>query len=309
MPLVSVIIPCYNPNAYLTDAINSVLKQTLQDFEIAIIDDGSTVDVSAFLPKDERVKYIRREHDGVAISRNVGFSVTTGDYIAFLDADDLWHENKLALQVKLMEDDPDIALSYTNVATLDQRAGRSARAVIAPGDSAIDFSRSAFEIMDQCNITTSTVMIRREALNICGWFDPLLSFSEDYDLFLRIGRFFKRLGYVPSAEVSYRIWDSNVSARYKQAYKFGCQTLERHHRFGSYTKDPELARVADGLRARLSFFCAGRAYDNCRARLRQRELVGFLQEFFSAFRLNPQVVFAGLSSWFGKRLARVSNSE
>jgi len=309
MPLVSVIIPCYNPNAYLTDAINSVLKQSLQDFEIAVIDDGSTVDVSTFLPTDSRIKYVRREHDGVAISRNVGFSVTTGDYIAFLDADDLWHENKLALQTKMMQADPDMALCYTNVATLDQRSGRSGAPVVAPGDSHVDFSRSAFEIMDQCNICTSTVMIRREALNICGWFDPLLSFSEDYDLFLRIGRFFRRLGYVSTAEVSYRIWDSNVSARYKQAYQFGCQTLRRHHRFGSYIKDSELSRVADGLSDRLSLFCAARAYDNCRARLKNREIIGFAQEFISALFLNPQVVYEGLSSWVGKRLPRVSQSD
>lgn len=306
MPLVSVIIPCYNPTAYLTDAIKSVLDQTLQDFDIVVVDDGSELDVRSLLPDDERIIYARREHNGVAISRNIGFSLTTGEFVALLDADDLWHAKKLERQVKLMQDNRQIALCYTNVATLDERFGRQPSPIEVPGDLQVDFLLPALQIMAQCNICTSTVMIRRECLNVCGWFDPLLAYSEDYDLFLRIGRFFPRLGYVPTAEVSYRLSDGSVSAKYKRAYKLGCETLERHHRFGKHVRDLDLVRVTEDLRKRLSTFCAEKAYDNCRLRLKKRELLAFATEFCSALRLRPHVVMSGLSHWLGKRLRRVN---
>jgi hypothetical protein len=172
------------------------------------------------------------------------------------------------------------------------------------GDVDVDFSKPGLEIIDQCNICTSTVMIRRECLNACGWFDPLLSYSEDYDLFLRLARFYPQIGYLAEPETSYRIWDAGVSSRYKRAFKLGCLTLDRHHRLGEQVNDLALSRAAEGLKARLSNFCAARAYDNCRVRFRERELLLFAQEFYSAFRLNPQVIFSGLSSWLDKRLQR-----
>ncbi len=308
MPSVSVIIPCYNPNAYLTDAINSVLNQTFSDLEIVVVDDGSEVDVASLIPVDARVIYSRQEHNGVAISRNIGFSLTTGEFIAFLDADDLWQSTKLDRQVNLMRENPQLGFSYTNVLTLDERSGRAKMEILQKGDVDVDFSKPALQIIDQCNICTSTVMIRRACLNACGWFDPLLSYSEDYDLFLRLARFFPQIGYLPGPEVSYRIWDAGVSSRYKRAFQFGCLTLDRHHRFGDHVNDQALSKAAEGLKARLSNFCAARAYDNCRISFRERELVAFAKEFYSAFRLSPQVIFAGLSSWLDKRLARGSNA-
>ncbi|MBS1955886.1 MAG: glycosyltransferase family 2 protein [Cyanobacteria bacterium SZAS-4] len=306
MPLVSVIIPCYNPNEYLTDAINSVLKQTLTDFEVVVVDDGSQVDVENLIPRDSRVTYSRQGHNGVAISRNLGFSLTTGDYVAFLDADDLWQPTKLDRQVTLLREHPSMGFCYTNVLTLDERTGNNRAEILNKGDVDIDFSKPALDVIHQCNICTSTVMIKRDSLNACGWFDPLLSYSEDYDLFLRLARFFPQMGYLATPEVSYRIWDASVSSRYKNAFKFGSLTMERHARFGKRVDDVALVRAAEGLQERLSKFCAARAYDNCRVRFRQRELIGFLQEFYSAFQLSPDVIFAGLSSWLDKRLARGS---
>lgn len=308
MPLVSVIIPCYNPNEYLTDAINSVLNQTLTDFEIVVIDDGSQVDVGRLIPQDSRVTYSRQAHNGVAISRNLGFSLTTGEFVAFLDADDLWQPSKLDRQVTLLRENPQMGFCYTNVLTLDERSGNGRAETLPKGDVEVDFSQPALKIIDQCNICTSTVMIRRNCLNACGWFDPLLAFSEDYDLFLRLARFFPQMGYLSTPEVSYRIWAASVSSRYRSAYKFGSLTMERHVRFGKHVHDQALASAAEGLKERLSKFCAARAYDNCRLCFRQRELIGFLQEFYSAFQLSPQVIFAGLSSWVDKRLARGSAS-
>src|SRR5438445_10725983 len=143
MPLVSVIIPCYNPNEYLTDAINSVLNQTLTDFEIVVIDDGSQVDVGSLIPQDSRVTYSRQAHNGVAISRNLGFSLTTGEFVAFLDADDLWQPSKLDRQVTLLRENPEMGFCYTNVLTLDERSGNGRAEILLPGDVHVDFSQPA----------------------------------------------------------------------------------------------------------------------------------------------------------------------
>src|SRR5262245_16845767 len=108
MPEVSVIIPSYNSARYLTDAVSSVLGQTFLDFEVLIIDDGSTDDTAAVISRyGERVGYIRQLNAGVAAARNRGIKESRGRYVAFLDADDTWHQDKLETQVRALRENPD----------------------------------------------------------------------------------------------------------------------------------------------------------------------------------------------------------
>jgi glycosyltransferase involved in cell wall biosynthesis len=129
--LVSVVITCYNQEAYMADAINSVLSQTYPSWECLIIDDGSTDGSAAickqFAEQDSRIKYIYQPNAGVSLARNLGFSNSKGEYIQFLDGDDFIREEKLALQVEILENNPEVAVSYTNHQHLWQASGNLAQ--------------------------------------------------------------------------------------------------------------------------------------------------------------------------------------
>ena len=112
-PRVSVLIPCYNAGAYLAQAIESVLDQTYQDFEIIVVDDGSTDDTAGVAGAFSRVRYVYHAHSGIPVTRNLAVSHAKGEFITFLDADDLWDETKLEKQVAYMDSHPDCQLVYT----------------------------------------------------------------------------------------------------------------------------------------------------------------------------------------------------
>ena len=114
-PRVSVLIPCYNAGAYLGQAIQSVLDQTYRDFEIIVVDDGSTDDSAAVAQSFDRVRYFYNEHSGISVSRNLAIAKARGEIIVFLDADDLWHPEKLQKQVDYLDADPACMLVFTKV--------------------------------------------------------------------------------------------------------------------------------------------------------------------------------------------------
>lgn len=111
-PRVSVLIPCYNAGAYLAQAVESVLDQTYQDFEIIVVDDGSTDDTASVAGAFSRVRYVYHAHSGIPVTRNLAVSHARGEFITFLDADDLWDKTKLEKQVAYMDSHPDCQLVY-----------------------------------------------------------------------------------------------------------------------------------------------------------------------------------------------------
>lgn len=121
MPLVSVVIPSYNVQAYLEQTLRNVLQQTFTDFEVLVIDDGST-DLTAEIArsvKDRRIRVISQANRGLAGARNTGIRAAKGEYIAFLDADDLWHREKLARHVLHLQSEPEVGVSYSQSAFID----------------------------------------------------------------------------------------------------------------------------------------------------------------------------------------------
>src|SRR5262249_23742907 len=114
MPEVSVVIPSYNSAKYLRDAVDSVLKQTFRDFEVVVVDDGSTDDTQAVICRYvSSVRYIRQDNSGVADARNRGIEASRGHYIAFLDADDTWLKHKLEVQLTELKKKPGYRACYT----------------------------------------------------------------------------------------------------------------------------------------------------------------------------------------------------
>jgi len=183
MPEVSVIIPTFNRAAWIANAVDSVLKQTIRDVELIVVDDGSTDDTLEVLERfGSRVKIVAQSNRGVSSARNAGIRFASGKYICFLDSDDLWKPRKLEIQLAAMNRHSEYKISYTDEVWI--RNGRWAN----PGKRHRKYSGWIFpHLLPLCLISPSSVMIERSVLDDVGLFDESLPAGEDYDLWLRIG--------------------------------------------------------------------------------------------------------------------------
>jgi len=183
-PLVSVVIPAYNAEAYIADTVDSALAQTYYPIEVLVADDGSS-DRTADIVSDYRppVRYLHQENRGPAGARNLALRHARGRYIAFLDADDVWHPEKLRVQVQLMEQNPDAGICGARSMTL--RHG--AELHWPPLDREPECRRVALkDIVVKNRFRTSTVIVRRAAVSEAGEFDESIFGPEDWDMWRRI---------------------------------------------------------------------------------------------------------------------------
>lgn len=183
MPLVSTIIPAYNCESYIGQAVESALQQTDVDVEVIVVDDGSTDRTWQVLDRfDGQISRVRKENGGPARARNHGAGLASGEWVAFLDADDEWLPDKLARQLELA--DGQTGLIYTD----RFNTGHLERVGARQSDSVELWEGSIFEPLLLDNfITTSSVLIRRGRFEELGGFDesPTLLGVEDWDLWLR----------------------------------------------------------------------------------------------------------------------------
>ncbi|MCT7984813.1 glycosyltransferase [Laspinema sp. A4] len=185
MPKVSVIIPAYNSLAYLPETIASVLNQTYSDFEAIIVNDGSSDRTEEWVSQqsDPRIKLISQPNQGLSGARNTGIAHATGDYLAFLDADDLWHPTKLEKQVDCLDHHPDVGLVYTWVALINEQSIATGRLFNSSQEGYI-WDTLILENIVGCG---SVAMVRRQCFETCGVFDlNFPSVVEDWDMWLRI---------------------------------------------------------------------------------------------------------------------------
>jgi len=218
-PKVSVIIPTYNSAQYICETLDSVLAQTYKDYEIIVVDDGSTDNTREVLkPYMSKIKYIYKENGGPASARNVGIKNARGEYIAFLDSDDIWLPEKLEKQIEYLQSNPDIALVYSDCIRFNENGVCQRKSNVYHLREGYIF----FKLLEGNFITTSTVIVRRECLDKVGYFDEELDdlkHSEDYDLWLRISRSFK-IGYIREPLVKYRVRESGLNrSNIDRAYK------------------------------------------------------------------------------------------
>jgi glycosyltransferase involved in cell wall biosynthesis len=185
VPLVSVIIPTYNRAALLERAIHSVLAQTFHDFELIVVDDGSSDSTADLLHTFEgRIKTVFQENRGVSAARNLGIKEATGRLLAFLDSDDEWLPAKLARQTALFDgQDPCFVCHSDEIWVRNGRELHQKEIHLKQG------GRFFPRALERCLISPSSVMISRTLLDRVGWFDEDLPAGEDYDLWLRITAF------------------------------------------------------------------------------------------------------------------------
>ncbi len=217
MPIVSVIIPTFNTEQYIAEAIESVLNQSYQDYEVIVVDDGSTDDTPSVLDAYlDRIRYFYKQNGGPASARNLGIRHAQGEYIAFLDADDLWFPHKLETQLKVFEDSPGIGLVHSSRIYFDDR-NREPERIRARAEQYN--SEDAFPYLFLRNfIGNSTVIVRKTCFEEVGLFDESPEFlgTEDYDMWLRISYRYP-IGYVSTPLSKYRVREGQLSKNIEKA--------------------------------------------------------------------------------------------
>lgn len=182
--MISVIIPVYNRPAFVKRAIDSVLSQTLIADEIIVVDDGSTDETASVLDSfGVQIKVIRTQNLGVSHARNIGIKEASGEWIAFLDSDDVWEPEKLATQMDYHNNNPYILFSHTEETWI-----RDDKPVNQKQKHQKPSGRCFEEILEFCTIGPSTVMMHKTLFDKVGYFDESLTVCEDYDLWLRVAK-------------------------------------------------------------------------------------------------------------------------
>jgi glycosyltransferase involved in cell wall biosynthesis len=212
-PKISVIIPTYNSSGTIGETLNSVFSQTFKDFEVILINDGSTDDLNLVLQhfQDVRLKVFHYPNGGLAIARNRGIKQANGKYLAFLDADDLWHEDKLKTHVEALEfarkSNSKVAVAYSWSYFLDHETQQCF------DDAAVAFQGNVLRELLQSNFITSgsNILVSREAVLSTGFFNQSCEGAADWDYWLRLAQRWEYI-LIPERQVFYRQTRTSMSS-------------------------------------------------------------------------------------------------
>ena len=251
-PKVSIIIPTYNRANLLSRAIKSVLNQTFKDFELIIVDDGSTDNtrqvVEGFQKRDPRIKYIWQENfGGPAKPINAGLKVAQGEYIAFIESDDEWLPEKLERQLEIFQNSKkeDLGFVGCNVLIVNEKTKTTKVYNILNYDNKILEKLLAGEFFSNF----STHMVKREVMNIIGLLDENLKLSADQDICLRIAKRYN-FDFVSTPLIKYHVHEENISMKssYNKQLTDWLYILRKHQ--GLYKRYPKIySHVLRGLGA------------------------------------------------------------
>ncbi len=250
-PAFSVVIPCWNAAATLDETLASVTRQSFEDFEIIVVDDGSTDETGKIIDRwmgaDRRVRFVSQSKGGPSRARNHAvFEMARGRYIAFLDADDVWETDKLRRSAAALDADPDLAAVYGRTAFFrdDVRAARTVSQ--APGHPLTpdDLLRG------NAVCTMSNLVVRAEAFKESGGFDPSIVHSEDLEWLVRFTATGHRICGIDETLVYYRSSDTGLSFDVNRMHEGWKSALASATQAG-WTFDPAAARAAEAIHLRL----------------------------------------------------------
>ena len=269
-PTVSVVIPTYNTANLLPDAVESVLTQTYRDFELIVVDDGSTDETPEVMGGyTDDVRYIRKENGGSASARNRGIREATGQYVALLDADDLWLPEKLECQMEQFEAQRDLAWSYTDWIHVDAETG----APMYHGSQVMSYRGGDVlrPLLVRLFIPPSTEVIRRDVFEEVGTYDEseLHRISEDWEFSLQVAERYP-VGYVdqPLVKRRHHSGKKTTTMDLEHAFESRRSIIEKTVR-----RNPD--RLADIHDSALANLCTriGSKWLNREERARARELL------------------------------------
>lgn len=230
--LVSVVIPVFNREEFVGAAIQSVLKQSYRHFEIIVVDDGSTDNTKDVVSSyGDAVRYVYIDNSGPSVARNVGIRIAKGDYIAFLDSDDLWDSQKLKVQMKEFENDKALGALFTNARYINSegsiiKESMAGKDYVFSGNFLLEVSAYRFPH------ASDTILLRKIVLENCGIFNESLRLAEDIDLWVRIALKYK-VGYINEVLASIRVHQVSLM----QQSTVGLLRKQAMHVLERYRKD------------------------------------------------------------------------
>ena len=211
MPKVTVVIPAYNAMTYLPETLDSVLQQTFTDFEVLVINDGSTDAIESWFAtiNDDRVRLISQANQGLPGARNTGIKEAQGEYIAFIDADDLWEATKLEKQVQCLDTKPEVGLVYAWTLLIDQQGNSTGTVTAAQVEGNVWEKLLLGDVVG----SGSAAIVRRSCFDQVGLFDPELTSIEDCDMWVRIAVHYP-FAVIKEVLIYYRQHPSGMSRNY-----------------------------------------------------------------------------------------------
>jgi glycosyltransferase involved in cell wall biosynthesis len=231
LPTVSVVIPTYNALKFLPQTIASVMAQTFQDFELLLIDDGSsdgTADWVAHYNQStdgHKIQFFQQQRGGVSAARNLGIQNAQGEFVAFLDADDLWVPTKLSQQVNYLNQHPRVGLVHGAIALMDEAGTLTGRVL-----SSKPIASSLPRLLTQNAVACQTVLVRRSCFEQTGRFDSQADTVEDWDLWMRVARFYPIVG-LPEVLAHYRQVESSLSRSHERMVPTYHYVIEKNYEF------------------------------------------------------------------------------
>jgi len=237
--LVSVVIAAYNAEAFISDTLKSILAQTYRNFEVIVVDDGShdqTAEiVRSYAEIDDRIRLIQQENSGVAASRNLAIQHSSGEYIAPIDADDIWYPKRLEKHVYCLEaSEPSVGLVYSWSMYLNEAGGVKGYSPFGQF-GAVEGNALAILVFYNFLDNASTAMFRRSCIDTVGNYNTELKTCEDWDLYLRIAEHY-RFAIVPEYLIGYRQYSGSMSTK--------CTTMAHFYELimsRIYQRHPELS--------------------------------------------------------------------
>ena len=240
---VSVIIPTFNSGPLVVEAVRSVLSQTTPVSEVIVVDDGSTDDTAQRMAEfGEPVRYVRQANGGVSTARNRGMAEATHDFVAFLDADDVWHPRKIETQLRAMARNPEFGLIGTNLHDWPGEHPKLPEGEFESPPAPIELKK----LIVRNGLVTSTVMARREVLRQVGEFDLELRGPEDHDYWIRAAKC-TTVGKIAESLTGYRSSTPGSLSKNAARMETGMAViLQKHDLAGIFNGTPLLRRKAWG---------------------------------------------------------------
>jgi glycosyltransferase involved in cell wall biosynthesis len=287
MPKVSVIIPTYNQAHFIAESIQSAIDQTFRDFEIIVVDDGSTDNTKEVVEsfKCPCIRYIHQENRGVAAACNTGMRASTSEYITFLASDDLWLPRNLELKIKLLNSRPDMSIVCSDMYVFDSDTGAILRRRWQHKTERYlhelqDGTRQPLReyLLSWGTLFGPTMVARRQVFDEVGYFDESLQ-VEDFDMNVRILQHFSTLGIINLPLIRYRKHRDSLSANFEKTYPADLLAINKI--INSYSLSKENIKLVRRKLARIHFDYG------CEKIEARGEITSGREKLLASIRVNP----------------------